>query len=522
MTPHCNYKPRSRAFAARIAAATFSLICAYLWATAATEGGQSPSQGGPKFPSASSAAAKAPDGYQVEIYLEDLTFPTSIEFDDVGTAYVAEAGYSYGMKDAEAQITRYDQSGNPLGPVSGHFNGPINDLLWHDGRLYVSHRGEISVVENGQTRDLVTGLPSHGDHQNNQLTVGPDGWLYFGQGTATNSGVVGLDNYKMGWLKAHPDFHDVSPQPMRMNGRVYATENPLTDIKSDQAETGPFRPFGKSQPGADIFSDQVKANGTVLRMQPDGSRLEVYAWGLRNPFGLQWSPDGQLYATENGADVRGSRPIAADKDDLYLIKEGAWYGWPDYGSGIPFTDKRFKPEGKPQPQFLMAEHPPVEQPVTTFPVHSSVAKLSFAPEGEFGYEGQVFIAFFGHMAPMTGSVAEHGGHRVMRLDLETMESETFFTAKHQENGQGGHDPQRSDSTGSSASAEATSGAGHHSQAGPSGDSGSSAGPRRLLDVQFSPDGDSLYIVDFGVMRVDKKGIHPEPNTGVVWRVSRDE
>jgi glucose/arabinose dehydrogenase len=43
-------------------------------------------------------------------------------------------------------------------------------------------------------------------------------------------------------------------------------------------------------------------------MNADGSGLEVYAWGLRNPYGVQWGPDGQLYVTDNAYDERGSRP----------------------------------------------------------------------------------------------------------------------------------------------------------------------------------------------------------------------
>lgn len=53
----------------------------------------------------------------------------------------------------------------------------------------------------------------------------------------------------------------------------------------------------------------------------------MYAWGIRNPYGVNLSPDEVLYATENGFDVRGSRPIGNDREDLYVIKQGAWYGW---------------------------------------------------------------------------------------------------------------------------------------------------------------------------------------------------
>ena len=41
-----------------------------------------------------------------------------------------------------------------------------------------------------------------------------------------------------------------------------------------------------------------------------------------------------------------------------------------------------------------------------------------------------------------------------------------------------------------------------------------------MDVQFSPDGNALYVVDFGSMVVEEK---PKPirKTGVVWRVIPD-
>ncbi len=68
--------------------------------------------------------------------------------------------------------------------------------------LYVSHRGVISTVDpmTGLIKDIIIALPSNGDHHNNQIAFGPDGRLYFGQGTATNSCVVGMDNFRFGIL----------------------------------------------------------------------------------------------------------------------------------------------------------------------------------------------------------------------------------------------------------------------------------------------------------------------------------
>jgi hypothetical protein len=154
----------------------------------------------------------------------------------------------------------------------------------------------------------------------------------------------------------------------------------------------------------------------------------------------------------------------------------------------------------------MAEHPDVVKPLATYINHSAIAKMAISPGGEFAEKGKMFIAFFGHMAPMTGEVDKHGGHRVIMVDPGSFESSDFLTQKHH-----------------SQSGEGDGKSGHHktSEEKSSDGNAASAGPRRLLDVQFSPEGDSLYVVDYGVMFVDKDGITPKPETGVVWRIRRD-
>jgi len=69
------------------------------------------------------------------------------------------------------------------------------------GKMFTGPGKISSVTGEGKVTDLVTGLPGYGDHFNNQLAPGPDGKIYFGQGAATSSGVVGLDNgYPFVWL----------------------------------------------------------------------------------------------------------------------------------------------------------------------------------------------------------------------------------------------------------------------------------------------------------------------------------
>ena len=48
-------------------------------------------------------------------------------------------------------------------------------------------------------------------------------------------------------------------------------------------------------------------HGTILRMHPDGSGIEIYARGLRNSVGLAWHPvTGELWFTDNGSDRLGA------------------------------------------------------------------------------------------------------------------------------------------------------------------------------------------------------------------------
>lgn len=181
----------------------------------------------PRVPRPEASAAQVPPGYRVEMVMSDLTYPTSIEFDDDGAMYVAEAGYIYGDDVAQARIMRRTSNG-ATETIADGLNGPITDLLWYDKRLYISHRGKISVLEADGVRDLVTGLPSLGDHHNNQLAAGPDGKLYFGQGTATNSGVVGIDNFKMGWLSKYPEVCDFPAKDVRVSDQPFETPDPLS------------------------------------------------------------------------------------------------------------------------------------------------------------------------------------------------------------------------------------------------------------------------------------------------------
>lgn len=437
-----------------------------------------------------------PAGYRIEPVVTGLTFPTAAAFDDQGRLYVVEAGYSYLDAVTVPRLLRVGPGGG-LTEIARGTNPPWNGIVHHDGAFYVAgghvDPGQIlRIGMDGRITPLVQGLPSLGDHHTNGPVIGSDGWLYFGQGTATNSGVVGIDNFKYGWPTRYPQFNDIPCDTVVLTGKNYITPNPLTPDPDDEAVTGPYLPFGVPAERGQVIPGQLPCGGAVMRVRPTGGVPEVVAWGFRNPFGLAFSPDGRLYVTENQYDVRGSRPVFGTGDLLWEVRPGTWYGWPDFYAGRPLTDEEwFQPPGEDEPGFVLLEHPnEPPRPAALLGVHSSSNGIDFSREPGFGYVGQAFIAQFGDMAPTVGKVMGPVGYKVVRVDASTGVITDFAVNEGKSNG-------------------------------PASWLGN-GGLERPVSVRFDPTGRALYVVDFGVMTTRDGQIAPRPGTGVVWRITRTE
>ena len=110
----------------------------------------------------------------------------------------------------------------------------------------------------------------------------------------------------------------------------------------------------------------------MLRAELDGSNPQILATGLRNTVGFDWAPwSGELYATSNSRDLLGDD---FPPDDLNLIVEGGFYGWPYYhGDNVPdpeFGDKR--------PELAAVAIPPAHK----FRAHNAPLGIHFVEEYE--------------------------------------------------------------------------------------------------------------------------------------------
>jgi len=433
-----------------------------------------------------------PDGYSAEVLASGLTFPTGVAFDADGTAHVVEAGYSYGEVWETPRLMRVEADGS-LTEVARGDNPPWNGVTYHDGHFYVAEGGAkqggriLRIAPDGATEVLVDGLPSFGDHHTNGPAIGPDGMLYFGQGTATNSGIVGQDNAQLGWLARHPEFHDIPAFDVTLAARE------VEPSKGERA-TGAFLAYGTPGEAGQIVRGAVPCTGAVLRMPVAGGALEVVAWGLRNPFGLVFDGDGALLVSDNSYDDRGARPVWGTGDLLWRIDVTApplWYGWPDFHGTRPLTDAdHFAPRGgKDAPGFVLATHPNTPpEPVAVLGVHSSANGMDLSTSDAFGHVGELFIAQFGDMSPPVGKVLGPVGFKVVRVDPSSGVVEEFAVNE--------------------------AGQGPASKVG-------GKGLERPIAARFSPDGTALYVVDFGVLTSSEEGHTPQPGTGVLWRITKD-
>jgi hypothetical protein len=434
-----------------------------------------------------------PDGYMIEVVAEKLTFPTGISFDDAGNPYVTESGYSYGEVFREPKLLKINSDRTTTTIATGKENGPWNGVSFYNGSFYVAEGGEkeggkiLRISMNGNSTTLIEGLPSLGDHHTDGPLVN-NGYIYFGQGTATNSAIVGDDNLKFGWLKRNPEFHDIPCRDIKLAGTNYVTDDLLKEGSRDKKSTGAFLPYGTPSEQGQIIKGGIPCSGSVMRIPLKGGKPELIAWGFRNPYGLAFDKEGQLYVTDNGYDDRGSRPVWGAGDYLWKVEQGKWYGWPDYSGGHAIFEGNLTVPEKGKPLWILAEDPETPpHPVVSMGVHSSSNGFDFSHSKDFGFEGEAFVAQFGDMSPDVGKVERPVGYKILRINIKTGIMNDFVVNKKK---------------------NAPASKIH------------SGGIERPVAARFSPDGRNLYIVDFGIMLTSDKGPRPVEGTGVIWKVSK--
>lgn len=422
-------------------------------------------------------------GYQIQVFASGLNSPVSMVFDEDGAILIAESG----LTDENPRILRLVDGRFEV--IAQGFNVPISGINYLNGEIYVSHRGYVTRIQRtGEKQHIIIGLPSNGDHFNSPVTFSPDNKLYFGQGTVTNSGIVGNDN---DWVTTSPLLCDYPGDYIMLHGQNYETNNILTDVLTDDvASTGAFSPYGIPNLPYEIRKKYIKASGSILRSNLNGSNLEQVAWGFRNPSFMKFDDGGKLFVGNSGYEAVGSRPIENATDDCYYVEQGLWYGWPDYSGGEAVNLPRFTPDGGIQPELLLKNQPNIPpRPFVSFPSNTNIRGFDFNYNRDFSTYGDLYIAEYGSTVhSRVGDPISYAGagHRISRIDMKSRTISTFAINK----------------------------SGFPSSISREG------GFERPTHLIFGPDR-AMYIVDVGLnIRNNPKAFIP--NTGVIWRVIRTD
>src|SRR5437773_8872558 len=340
-----------------------------------------------------------PQGFEVSVFAKGLNFPTAVAFRGDARrfeVFVLESGHGLPSRcnDETSSVVGGELSAtNPFTPDILVFNesgqlirgplakptrdnkgvlgglqphGPAIDIAFEKGfqggRLFATDSNQsirtsgdnnssrIVTVDpqTGHVTAFITGLPT-GDHPAEQITF-KDGWIYWSQGSTTNSGVVGRDN------GGGANQHDIPCQDITLSGHVFDSGGGVTT--SGYSDFGTHRTTVKAFDGA---TGKGICDGAILRAKVNAanpkSTIEPFSWGYRNPYGIRFAPDdhalkGGLFVTENGEDERGARPTNNSPDRVQLAQENrrgrpGYRGWPDRCGVLESTPPVCKPIGGP-------------------------------------------------------------------------------------------------------------------------------------------------------------------------------
>jgi glucose/arabinose dehydrogenase len=246
------------------------------------------------------------------------------------------------------------------------------------------------------------------------MTWGPDGNLYISQ----QSGeiielVIGGDGFPIGSLLAGRVPADLLgltfvgtdlfvsytgnvAKLTLVNGTAQSSQTVLSGLphgrhQNDEIIYGKdgFLYMGVGSTG-DRTTGEDPRSATIVRSKPDGNSFEIFAKGLRNPYGLTFDKDGNLLATDNGPD----NPAAPD--ELDYVENGGDYGFPNYFGAPPNGTGTIGP-------------------VTNLQTHSSSDGFTFYYGSGFPaeYIGNAFIAQWG-----TNSGDPSIGKRIVWVPLQ--------------------------------------------------------------------------------------------------------
>jgi len=202
--------------------------------------------------------------------------------------------------------------------------------LGEDGTVYVGTRGS-----EGAPIGKVYAIPDRdGDRKGDEVIEILDG-MFFSNGVAVHDG----DLY-VAEINRVLKYPDIAANLRSMPEPVVVTDA-LPDLYHHGWKFIRVGPDNKLYVpvGAPCNTCEVEDPfGTIMRMDLDGSNLEVYVRGVRNTVGFDWHPEtGELWFSDNGRDLWGDDIPPEELNNVTAA--GQHFGFPyRYGKGLVDSD----------------------------------------------------------------------------------------------------------------------------------------------------------------------------------------
>jgi glucose/arabinose dehydrogenase len=266
---------------------------------------------------------KLPPGFKVEIWAADLKEARSLALADKGTVFVGNR-----LRDQVLAVVDHGDH-REVKVVAKGLAAP-NGVAFGNGTLYVAERERIirfddienQLDEPPQPKVVIDGLPQQTNHFWKFMTLGPDGWLYFNQGSPFN---IAIPNYLQATiLRANPQTNNLQVYAQGVRNSVGMAFNPVTLQLW-------FTDNGRDWMGDDMPSD--KLNHATARSEHFGYPFCHQGDTLDPQFGKYFScadfvpPDLKLGPHVASLGMRfytGNMFPPEYKNNIFIAEHGSW------------------------------------------------------------------------------------------------------------------------------------------------------------------------------------------------------
>ena len=239
---------------------------------------------------------KAPDGFKVTKYAEGFKNPRWMYVTANGDVLVAQSNSNYGL---------FKQIGAWLIGA-----GKSKNLKQSADLITLLRDTDKDGLPDVRETFLKEGL----NQPFGMLVI--DDWFF-----VANTDALMRYPYKEGQTKIVGKGEKIAVLPAGKHNQHW-TRN----IIANQDKSKIFIAVGSGSNIAEHGIEKELLKASILEINPDGSEMEVFASGLRNPVGMDWEPTTNvLWTVVNERDGLGDNLVP---DYLTRVKKGGFYGWP--------------------------------------------------------------------------------------------------------------------------------------------------------------------------------------------------